>query len=104
MAARMYIWPRYALEVNGKRIVFPPILGAALSRLFVFSIRAPGHFMPTADLVDAAYFDDPEGGPLTAEACIRVMFFRVRKLLSRAGVTVDGLKGKYNGRFRLTLP
>ncbi|MGI9485420.1 MAG: hypothetical protein ACR2RF_05970 [Geminicoccaceae bacterium] len=97
MAARMFIWPRYALEVDGKRVRLPSIAGAAVARLFIVQ----GHFVPTQLLIDAVYYDDPEGGPLTANNCIRVMLHRMRKLLAKVDVQLDGCQGT---GFRLRLP
>lgn len=98
MAARMFIWPRYALEVDGKRIVFPGIAGAAIALLY----QANGEYVETPDLIDAAYFDDPEGGPLCADECVKVAFCKARRLLSKMSVTLEGRRGR--GGYRLILP
>ena len=94
---RFYIWPRYALEVNGKRIVFPNKPGAALARLFV----ARGNYVSLKEIIEAVYFDDPEGGPLCADNCIGVFMHKMRKLLSHVGVDIEGWRGE--GGFRLAI-
>ena len=97
MVARMYIYPRYALEIDGKRVRLPSIAGAAIARLFTVE----GHFVPTKLLIEAVYYDDPEGGPLCADICVRVMLHRMRKLLAKVDVHLDGCQGT---GFRLRLP
>lgn len=104
MAARMFVWPRYVLEVDGRRVTLPPTAGAAVSRLFWHAQRAPGHFIQTDSLVEAAYFDDEDGGPLTATCCIRVSIHRVREILRRLGVEIEGYRGRGHSGYRLHLP
>lgn len=94
---KFYIWPHYALEVGGKRVTLPLVAGAVIARLF----HSRGHFVDTAELIEAAYHDDPEGGPLTARDCIKVSLLRVRDDLERIGARVEGWTKV--GRFRLIL-
>lgn len=92
---RFYIWPRYAIEFNGKRIVLPPKPGAALARLF----SARGHYVSLENMIEAVYFDDPDGGPLTADSCIAVLICRIRKLLAKMDMRVVG--GRWAGGYRM---
>lgn len=95
--ARFYIWPRYALEIRGRRVVFPPRVGAMLARLYM----ARGHDVSREELIEAVYFDDPEGGPLCADECLKVFAFRVRKILAKVGVRLIGWRCE--GGYRLIL-
>lgn len=90
MPPRFYIWPRYALEVDGKRLAFPDRPGAALARLF----SAKGHFVSREDMIEAVYSDDEDGGPLCADECIKVTICRVRKLLAKLNVRIVGWRGE----------
>lgn len=100
MVARMYIWPRYALEIDGRHIRFSPLSGLAFARLF----NANGGYVSTSELIDAAYFHDPEGGPLCANICIKVAVNRVRKLIAGTGLTIESRTGPNNLGYRLRLP
>lgn len=104
MAPRMWIWPRYAIEVDGKRVVIPKTAGAAISRLFCYAQRYPGHFISTEEMIEAAYFDDPEGGPVWADGCVKVAFHKARQILRRIGVDVQGDRGRGHSGYRLILP
>lgn len=99
MAARMWIWPRYVIEVNGKRVRLPNKSGAAIARLF----QSAGSWVSMSQLIDACYFDDPEGGPVTADNCVRVRVFKMRRLLGKLGIRIDGKQGCPIG-YRLILP
>jgi DNA-binding response OmpR family regulator len=98
MAARMWIYPRYAIEIDGKRVQLTDHQGAALARLFT----ANGCRVPTDELVEAVYFDDPDGGPLWAVECVRAFAFRLRKQLAGVHATVKG--SQKLGGYRLILP
>lgn len=102
MGARMFVWPRYVLEVDGKRATLPRTAGAAVARMF----RSPGHFIPPDELVDAVYFDDPDGGPLTARRVITVCLFHARSKLADVGAEVQGWSrtGGYRLLFRWHSP
>lgn len=97
MTARMWIWPRYALEVGGKRVEVSDKQGAVLARLFTARER-----VSTNDLIDTVYFDDPEGGPLCADICIRAFAHRLRKNLRTIRASVRG--SQKLGGYRLHLP
>ncbi|MGI9410259.1 MAG: hypothetical protein ACR2OV_09315 [Hyphomicrobiaceae bacterium] len=90
MAARMYIWPRYAIEVDGQRVRLSNRIGAAIARLFTDA----GQYVATEELVDCVYYDDPEGGPLTADNCIAVNMVRVNQLLLSLPAYVEGCPWK----------
>lgn len=94
MGVRMYIWPRYALEVDGKRIRLPPKPGAVIALLFA----ARGGIVSHEELIGAASFDDPEGGPLCADNCLKVGICRVRKLLAGTGAEIINV---HNRGYRL---
>lgn len=100
MAARMYIWPRYVLEVDGKRFRFPDKPGAALARLF----RNCGTYVPVAEMIDAAWYDDPDGGPLCIRNCLAVNMCKVNRILASAPAYVEGSKGSYSRGYRLVIP
>lgn len=95
--ARMYIWPHYVLEANGKRVTLPPKAGAALARLFA----ARGGYVPTKDMINAVYGDCEDGGPLTADNCIRVTMHRSRRLLKKFGLAVECKRGRETRGYQL---
>ncbi|MGI9492579.1 MAG: hypothetical protein ACR2QF_09295 [Geminicoccaceae bacterium] len=96
MAARMYIWPRYALEVDGKRFRLPDRVGAAVARLF----QARG-YVDREELIEAVYYDDPNGGPLWAEGCLQQFLYRVNVMLVS---TTAHIECAYGRGYRLHLP
>ena len=91
---RFYIWPSYVLEIDGKRVTFPDRPGAALARLFA----ARGKFVSTADIIEAVYGNDEDGGPTTADSCVKVMVYRIQKILARLDLQVVGFRGKNSYR------
>lgn len=95
---RFYIWPRYALEIDGNRIVFPPRPGAALARLFA----ARGKYVSMSEIIEAVYSGDEDGGPLKAANCIRATMCRSRRLLKRFGLSIENLLGRESHGYRLT--
>ena len=82
MTARMYIWPRYALEVAGQRVEFFPLEGAIVARLY----RSIGHPVHSHRLIAAIYGHAEDGGPLGANDCIRHAVGRARQRIEAAGV------------------
>lgn len=89
MTARMYIWPRYALEVDGTRAEFSDTAGPMVARLF----RSLGCFVRTDELIEAAYGDDPEGGPLAAHNCVSHIIGRANVRLRRIGAEITSQRG-----------
>lgn len=67
-------------------------------------VKAFPRAVPMAVLLDAVYFDDPEGGPATADNVVRVAMIRVRRELEPLGWTIP--RGRFQGRdflgYRLT--
>jgi len=79
-------------------VVSGPIKQAILRRL----ARRPGHWVSVHDLVEAAYGDDPDGGPLSAPVAVRGHLGHLRRLLPRFGWTIEREIHGYCG-YRLVL-
>ncbi|MGI9489293.1 MAG: helix-turn-helix domain-containing protein [Geminicoccaceae bacterium] len=86
MAVRLVPRPRkYDLEAGGKLIPLRPSEAVLMSRL----MGAKG-FVTMNDLIDALYGMEPDGGPLTADECVRVNMSRIRRKLGGTGVRIVG--------------
>ena len=86
MSVRLVPRPRkYDLEACGRLIPLTPNEAVLMSRL----MGAPG-FVTMNDLIDVLYGVDPDGGPLTANECVRVNMSRTRKKLYGTGVRIVG--------------
>jgi DNA-binding response OmpR family regulator len=77
----------YDLQVGERLIPLSPAQSALVSRLI-----GAGGFVPMRALIDVLYGDDPEGGPLTADLCVRVNVTRIRRKLRGTGVRLHGLQ------------
>jgi hypothetical protein len=55
----------------------------------------------TDQLVDAAYGDDANGGPLTAHKCIHALISRINRQIKPHGLVIKGFKGR-GGYYQLT--
>ena len=83
---RLVPCPRhFDLQINGEVIHLSPtesvIMACLLSAKTSVTIK---------ELIDVVYGDDPEGGPLAASNCIRVMMCNLRRKLQRKGVYITG--------------
>lgn len=83
--------------------VNPP--GRVAIRIISELVASFGQWVPIRRLVNAAYFDRPDGGPLTANETVLVIISQQRKRLSSLGLKIEGrssghrivwLKKKYN--------
>lgn len=96
-------WNRIEIDLDGRQVrrgeVVIPLsewrfrIAAAL----IGSIPS-GAVTPTAELVDAAYGDDPEGGPLTARDTIRKCVSDLRRRLGCIGVAIPASQYGYGWR------
>ena len=89
MAARMYIWPRYALEVDGRCAQFTDLEGRIVARLY----RSLGHFVRTDELIEAAYGDNPDGGPLSVNNSISHLTRHANSRLRSIGAEITSQHG-----------
>jgi DNA-binding response OmpR family regulator len=72
-------------------------------RIIDAMVRAYPRSVTRAGLVDVLYFDDPDGGPDSAENIVAVMMVRLRKKLPPYGWTIPNCRsgsGNY-GRYKL---
>ncbi len=49
-----------------------------------------GDFVPTQRLIARVWADDPDGGPMAAQAVVANAIFRIRPKLAKQGLAVDG--------------
>ena len=94
MVARMWVWPEYTLEVDGRKAFLTKLEGSIVARLF----RTVGQYVSTEDLIDAAYFDDVDGGPLCAANTISVTCCRINRKLKRIGASLDRKRARSQRR------
>ena len=89
---QFYIWPNYILKANGRHIRFTKRckFALALARL----VAANGGVVSHEDLIDAAYYGDPDGGADFSIQCLRVAVLRFRKVLRRAGLDIVNVFGR----------
>lgn len=92
MGFRLYIWPRYILECDGRKISLTPLQGCILSRL-AFSPSATND-----DLTDSLYGHRADGGAMDPDNIIKVTIHRLRKKLS--GTSLEIVKPCW-GSYRL---
>jgi hypothetical protein len=78
---------RIATAVN------PP--GRVATRIISELVASFGQWVPISRLISAAYFDRPDGGPLTADATIQVIISQNRGRLLDLGLKIEG---KSSGR------
>lgn len=52
-----------------------------------------GHWVRWPKLLDAAYGDDPDGGPLTAQRTMAVHIFRLRHAIEPLGLMIENYPG-----------
>ncbi|MDW9880462.1 hypothetical protein GOA90_25070 [Sinorhizobium meliloti] len=76
--------------------------GLRLSRMerSVFNIfaRRFGQVLEHSWIVDAAYADDPDGGPEHADVAVAVVIQRLRNKIAAHGLSIEGTKGRHGGR------
>lgn len=76
--------PKARLQAFAARRQKSPLTGGVLRALM--SARAP---MPLHDLVMAVYADDPNGGPESADQCVRIAIHRLRPKLRDIGWNIQ---------------
>lgn len=86
---RMYIWPRYVLKANGRRIRFTKSckFALALARL----VAADGGMVTHKELIEAAYYGDEDGGADYAVQCLRVAVMRFRRVLRKVDLDIENV-------------
>lgn len=89
---RFYIWPRYVLKANGKRVRFTRASKFALALALL--VKANGGVVSHEELIEAAYFGDPEGGPLCANGCMKVAMHKMRKILAKIDLDLMNVFGR----------
>lgn len=62
--------------------------------------RRMGQWVLAAELLDAVYFDDADGGPDKAQNCLSVYVWQARPKLRKVGLEIEGIPGR-GGRRRL---
>jgi DNA-binding response OmpR family regulator len=65
--------------------------------IVAFLARRRGAVVPSEDIVDYVYRDDPDGGPLWATTTVKVIIHRYRPKLQAFGWTVKGQSGQAGG-------
>lgn len=83
---RFYIWPRYVLKANGRRVRFKNSSKFAI--VLALLVAAKGAVVPHEDLIGAAYFGDLDGGPLWAESCLKVAMCKMRRILNHLDLEI----------------
>jgi hypothetical protein len=78
------VQPKARLQAFVARRSKAPLTGGVLRALM--RAKSPMH---VADLVSVVYADDPDGGPDTAEQCIRIAVHRLRPQLLAIGWTIQ---------------
>jgi hypothetical protein len=72
-------------------------------RIFEALARAGNAGLSREQLLDRVYWDDPEGGPLTARGVIAVMICQqMNPKLEPFGLQIKGLSGRGSWPYRLT--
>lgn len=71
--------------------------GPQSSRLFRLLARNLNRYMAVRAIVDAVYFDDPNGGPACANNNIRVMICTHRHKLTALGLRIESQNGSGSG-------
>ncbi|MDX0262461.1 hypothetical protein GOC60_14860 [Sinorhizobium meliloti] len=73
-----------------------------LSRLersvFNFFARRFGQNLDPSWILEAAYADDPDGGPEHANIVVAMTIQRLRNKIAPHGLTIEGTKGRHGGR------
>ena len=64
-------------------------MGPIERRLFNALAERPGRWIPNRTLVNAAYFDDPTGGPDDAVGSIKVILSGLRRRLDAVGLIIE---------------
>lgn len=75
-------------------------LSKGQERILMYLARYCGRWVYTDALIDAVYWDDPEGGPDNARNVMSVQVWWLRKKLSGTGLEIEGIGGR-GGRRRL---
>lgn len=90
-------------HLDPSRLVAAISLPPQQRRLVDCLVSRFGKYVPTAALVDALYFDDPSGGPLSAKRVVHVQTFHLRKTLEPFGLVIepDNLDRRYSRGRRL---
>lgn len=70
-----------------RELMWPgPVQDKVITRL----LRSFGEWVTRRDLIDAAYCEDPDGGPDSANSTMAVTINRIRKRVRLVGLELDG--------------
>jgi DNA-binding response OmpR family regulator len=78
-----------ATHVDFRRLGDAMPMGPIERRLFNALAERPGRWITNRTLVNAAYFDDPTGGPDDADGSIKVILSHLRRRLDAAGLVIE---------------
>lgn len=73
-------------------------LSKQLRRILDVFVNRFGRPVYTEEIVEALYFDDPNGGAETAASVINVRLFELRRRILPLGFSIEGKRGKQGRR------
>lgn len=95
---RLWIWPKYRLEYEGRRVELPESEG----ELLMILLANPGKRLTRAELVEARYSHREDGGPMTAADLQRTYVSYLRRRFRKHSINlhIDGFVGLGGFAFR----
>lgn len=73
---RLWIWPRYVIEVDGTKIP----LGRVQGRMLALLIMTPNKLWTVQEIIAALYEDRDDGGPLYAR---KLVYWSTKRLIDK---------------------
>ena len=95
---RAYRYGWFIVSGKFERGIQPQEAGVLVAMIFAKAA------VKCADLIDALWGDDPEGGPLHAEKAVHVYVCRLNKTLRAFGREIKGQRGRDGGYRLIRLP